>query len=96
MIHLRNGLKAHLKPLGSWVNDRLGLMRDVSAIKEFDFGISSVRETKELMLNYAATRPNIRTINWLVPYVKHPLFAGVYTVLALQIISHMKKQFRIA
>jgi glycosyltransferase involved in cell wall biosynthesis len=81
MIQFRNQLKAHLKPIGSWVNDRLSLMRDASAIKEFDFGTGSVSEIKELMLNYAAARPHIRVINWLVPYVKHPFFAGVYTVL---------------
>jgi glycosyltransferase involved in cell wall biosynthesis len=81
MIQFRNAFKARLKPIGSWVNDRLCLMRDASAVKEFDFGLGSVRETKELMLRYATARPRIRTINWLVPYVKHPLFAGVYTVL---------------
>jgi O-antigen biosynthesis protein len=40
-----------------------------------------VREVKELMTKYAVNRPEIRTINWLVPHVKHPLFAGVYTIL---------------
>lgn len=81
MTRFRSVLKAYLKPIGSWVNDRLSLMRDASALKEFDFGAGRAREINELMLSYAANRPQIRTINWLVPYVRHPLFAGVYTVL---------------
>jgi glycosyltransferase involved in cell wall biosynthesis len=56
-------------------------MRDREAVKAFDFGPNHVREVKELMARYAVGRSEIRTINWLVPQVKHPLFAGIHTVL---------------
>jgi len=67
--------------MGSWAWNRLNLARDGRAVRNFDFGPSQVREVKELMAKYAVDRPEIRTINWLVPSVKHPLFAGVYTIL---------------
>src|SRR5712692_1101485 len=80
-MDLKNAIKAQVKPIGSWVWNRLNLMRDGEAVKAFDFGPNHVREVKELMTKYAVSRPEIRTINWLVPHVKHPLFAGVHTIL---------------
>jgi len=78
---LKDAVKGRVKPIGSWAWNRLNLARDGRAVRSFDFGPSQVREVKELMTKYAVSRPEIRTINWLVPQVKHPLFAGVYTIL---------------
>jgi O-antigen biosynthesis protein len=79
--HVKDAIKGRVKPIGSWALNRLNLARDGRAVRAFDFGPSDVREVKELMAKYAVSRPEIRTINWLVPHVKHPLFAGVYTIL---------------
>ena len=78
---LKDVIKEGAKPIGSWAWNRLNLARDSRAVRTFDFGPSQVREVKELMRKYAVSRPEIRTINWLVPHVKHPFFAGVYTIL---------------
>src|ERR1700746_274600 len=59
----------------------MNLVLDVEAVNAYDFGTNQVREVKELMARYAVRRREIRTINWVVPHVKHPLFAGVHTVL---------------
>lgn len=79
--HVKDAIKDQVKPIGSWAWNRLNLARDGRAVKAFDFGPSQVTEVKELMTKYAVSRPEIRTVNWIVPYVKHPLFAGVYTIL---------------
>lgn len=79
--HLKDGVKRRIKPIGSWAWNRLNLARDGRAVRTFDFGPSQVREVKELMAHFAVCRPEIRTINWLVPQVKHPNFAGMYTIL---------------
>ena len=79
--HLKDAIKGWVRPVGSWAWNRLNLARDGRAVKTFDFGPSQVKEVKELMAKYAFSRPEIRTINWLVPHVKHPLFAGVHTIL---------------
>ena len=79
--HLKDVIRGRVKPIGSWAWNRLNLARDGRAVRIFDFGPSEVREVKELMTEYAVSRPEIRTINWLVPLVKHPFFAGVYTIL---------------
>jgi glycosyltransferase involved in cell wall biosynthesis len=78
---LKDVIKDQVRPIGSWAWNRLNLAGDDRAVRTFDFGPNQVKEVKELMAKYAVSRPNIRTINWLVPYVKHPLFAGVYTIL---------------
>src|SRR5882762_2819490 len=79
--HLKDAIEGRVKPIGSWAWNRLNLARDRRAVRTFDFGPSQVREVKELMTKYAVSRPEIRTINWLVPHVKHPLFAGVHTIM---------------
>ena len=79
--HLKDEIKGRVKPIGGWAWNRLNLARDGWAVRTFDFGPSQISEVKELMRKYAVSRPEIRTINWLVPYVKHPFFAGVYTIL---------------
>lgn len=79
--YLRGAIKERIKPIGSWAWNRLNLARDGRAVRSFDFGPSQVKEVKELMAKFAVSRPEIRTINWLVPQVKHPLFAGVHTIL---------------
>jgi len=79
--HLKNVIKDQVRPIGSWAWNRLNLARDGRAVRTFDFGSNQVKDVKDLMAKFAVSRPNIRTINWLVPYVKHPLFAGVYTIL---------------
>ena len=81
LTRLRDAIKERVKPVGSWVLNRLNLMRDAEAVRAYDFGPNQVREVKDLMARYAASRHEIRTINWLLPQVKHPLFAGVNTVL---------------
>jgi len=78
---LKDAIKRRVKPIGGWAWNRLNLARDGRAVKALDFGPNQVREVKELMVRYAVNRPEIRTINWFVPQVKHPLFAGVYTIL---------------
>ena len=78
---VKDAVKAQVKPIGSWAWNRLNLARDGRAVKAFDFGPGQVTEVKELMRKYAVSRPEIRTVNWIVPHVKHPLFAGVYTIL---------------
>jgi glycosyltransferase involved in cell wall biosynthesis len=80
-MDLKNAVRTKVKPIGSWALNRLNLMRDIEAVKTYDFSPNHVRESKELMTRYAVRTPEIRTINWLVPQVKHPLFAGVHTVL---------------
>jgi glycosyltransferase involved in cell wall biosynthesis len=79
--YLKGAIKGRLKPIGSWAWNRLNLARDCRAVRIFDFGPSQVREVRELMAKYAVSRPEIRTINWIVPHVKHPFFAGLYTIL---------------
>lgn len=79
--YLKDEIKDRVKPIGSWAWNRLNLARDGRAVRAFDFEASQVREVRELMKEYAAGRPEIRTVNWFVPHVKHPLFAGVHTIL---------------
>lgn len=81
LSNLRGVVRGRLKPVGSWAWNRLNLARDNRAVRNFDFGPRDISEVKELMAKYAADRPRIETVNWLVPCVKHPLFAGVYTIL---------------
>src|SRR6266478_4599797 len=80
-MNLKNEIKSKVKPIASWVLNRLNLMRDGEAVRAYDFGPNHVREVKDLMARYAVSRREIRSINWLLPQVKHPLFAGVHTVL---------------
>lgn len=81
MNYLRSAIQGRVKPVGSWAWNRLNLARDNRAVRNFDFGPREISEVKELMAKYAVRRPQIRTINWLVPSAKHPLFAGVHTIL---------------
>lgn len=79
--HLTDAIKGRVNPIGNWAWNRLNLARDGRAVRTYDFGPRQVRDVEELMAKYAVSRPKIRTINWLVPQVKHPFFAGVYTIL---------------
>jgi glycosyltransferase involved in cell wall biosynthesis len=81
LSRLKNALTVRLKPLASWTDNRLNLMRDANGVQAFDFSSSDVQQSKELMAKYSTIRPHVRRINWLVPHVKHPLFAGVHTIL---------------
>lgn len=80
-INLHTALKGKLARLGGAAWNRLNLMRDAGSVRSYDFGPEDLREVRHLMEQYAANRPQIRTINWLVPNVRHPLFAGIHTVL---------------
>lgn len=78
---IKNALKRRLKYFGSWIYYRLNHIRDVEAIKTFDFGLNDVNEIKKMMDDYTISRKEIHSINWLVPYFEHHLFAGIYTIL---------------
>lgn len=80
-MSFKRALKSRFKPMASWALQRLSLMRDAEAVKTYDFGPTDIQAVKDLMAGYASTEREIRAINWLVPSVKHPLFAGVHTVL---------------
>lgn len=80
-MHLKRAIKSQVRPVASWALQRLNVLRDAEAVKTYDFAPSDVQAVKDLMVRYAATKREIRAINWLLASVKHPLFGGVYTIL---------------
>jgi len=74
-------IRRSAKLIGSWIYNRLNLARDNAALKRFDFAPGDIKQVQELMARYAACRPSIESINWLVPYARHPYFAGIFTIL---------------
>lgn len=78
---LKGYLRQRIKSIGSWGYDRLNLSRDATAIRAFDFGSTELSGVRDLMAKYAMVRREPKVVNWLLPYVKNPLFAGVFTIL---------------
>lgn len=83
-------VKLSANPIGSWAWNRLNLARDNSALRQFDFGPTDVRQVQELMARYATDKHSVETINWLVPYARHPYFAGIFTI--LRFADHFARQ----
>ena len=53
----------------------------INLVEALDFSVSDLNVSTRLMSDFGKNRPDVRSINWFIPYFHHVYYGGIHTIL---------------
>lgn len=75
-----NGLLRVLHKLTKNHDKPVKTLEALNLIDALDFSIDELNRNRQLMAEFEKKRPDVKSINWFIPYFLHVYYGGIYTI----------------